>query len=323
MDVRAIDMTAEAELLAAFDLETVVTREVRGDSWSPLPAAVRVQRWVDQPGFTYELIGAWDGARLIGLGQRCVWDKEPDDVFVEVAVAAPHRRQGVGTRLVESVENGAGPGARRFISHRSLATREQVSALEGGFASATGYRLGSVEILMEVNLADHPTPAVGLDDAWRVETYVDGIPHDLRPAVGVVQGLVDEASPSGDVEWHAHVVTPQEYQEDLEEILREGSHLVEAVAFAPGGQVAGWSGLRTAVSADVPARVLATMVLQEFRGHGLGMALKSAVGRRAGQLGVARLATESDRANRWMLDINRRQGFVETGVAATFQKIVR
>lgn len=314
-----IDLGDRAALEQAYALETAVTRERRGSSWTPLPVGVRITRWTNQSEWTFSLVGAWDADRLVGLGQRCFWEHEPQDVFVDVLVDAASRRRGIGSALLGALEHES-DGARRFLSEPLLASRDQADALTGGFCRRHGYALGTLEILQEMDLSDAPPAPAEVEDGWRVESYVDGLPAALLPEVGVIQGLVDEEAPSGEVAWNAHVVRPEQYLRDLDEVRGEGSHLVEAVVLAPDGRVAGWTGLTTAVSPDRPAQVRATLVLDEFRGHGLGMALKSAVAERAREVGVTRLATESDEQNRWMLGINERQGFRPVGVRAIFQR---
>lgn len=323
IQLRPISFTDREALIQAYELENSATREARGDGWTPLPAEVRLQRWTNQPGFTYALVGAWQESELVGLGQRCSWEKEPEDHFVEVAVEPAYRLRGIGRGLLDMLESGAGPYARRFVSEPFLPDRPAMLTLVDGFCARTGYALGSVEVLQETTLQDATIPVADPVPGWQLHVHVDGLPDAMLPEVGVIQGLVDEQAPSGDIEWHAHPVTPEEYREDLATVVAEGSHLVEAVVTAPDGRVAGWTALTTAVTPDRPAQVVATLVLEEFRGHGLGMALKSAVARRALELGVTRLTTQSDQANTWMLEINRRQGFLPAGIRACLHKQLR
>lgn len=212
----------------------------------------------------------------------------------------------------------------RFCAHgrdlRSSALRSAVSGRRNLTASSSTSLSNRVTVgfKLRTDLSKNRIPPVRLAEGWQATTHVDGVPEHLLDEVGAIQGLVDEEAPSGEIEWQAHAVTPDEYRSGLQAVLDEGCHLVEAIALAPDGRVAGWKGLKTAPNDRRSAQVLGTMVLEEFRGHGVGMALKSAVATSALGVGVTTLSTECNADTRWMLDINVRQGFERIGVTAAF-----
>lgn len=55
-------------------------------------------------------------------------------------------------------------------------------------------------------------------------TYVDGLPDHRWPEIGVIQGLVDEQAPGGELRWHARAATLGEYRADLADVLAHAMH---------------------------------------------------------------------------------------------------
>lgn len=102
----------------------------------------------------------------------------------------------------------------------------------------------------------------------------------------MLKSLVDAEAPHGDLEWSQAPMSPEEYADEL------------ALWAAQG---------RT-------AKIEGTLALVAYRGHGLGLAVRTACLGAVLSLGVSRVRTSSDDENVCMRAINARLGFapVET-----------
>lgn len=321
IDILPLDLADDEVLAGAFEVETAATKAVR-PGWAPLPVETRIGRWRDDSIFSTRLIGAHEDGALLGLGAVSSYPPEPERIWFSVHVHPDHWRRGIGTRLVQAMERELPVECRSIVSGQDLADQAAADALASGFCEPLGYRCGTRSLFFETNLADrtwgeHPAP-----EGWRVETHVDGVPEELREELGILMGKVDAEAPSGEIEWQERAVTPQEYQSELDAALREGTHVVEAIALNAEGRIGAWTSLHTAPAPYRPAMVGATLVLEEYRGQRLGLAIKAAIAQTAAELSVTRLQTESDEANRWMHAVNRQLGFRECGVSLVVQKLL-
>lgn len=308
--VRPLDLGDDAELTAAYAVESAATGHVR-PGWVSLGEAARVAGWRADDGWDRHLVGAFDGTDLVGIATAQTAHDTPDTCWVDVAVHPRAQRHGVGRRLAEFVEVSALPDVTRFVASAHRPTAAAVHELVDGFARRLGYTLATTETVVELDLEHAELPTDGAPTAYAISTHVDGVPTHLRAEVGVLKGLVDAEAPNGELEWQPTPVTEQEYADEIALWQLQGRTAIESVALDPHGHLVAWTGLVVAADPARPAQVEGTLVRSEHRGHRLGQAVKVASLRAAREHGRAtRVRTSSDDANVWMRAINAELGFV-------------
>ncbi|GAA2502132.1 GNAT family N-acetyltransferase [Terrabacter carboxydivorans] len=310
--VRPLDLDDDAELAAAYAVESAATSDVR-PGWVPLGEAARLAGWQADDGWARHLVGAFDGAELVGVASAQTSRDTPDTCWVDVAVHPRSRRIGLGMRLARAVEQSAPSAVTRFVAGAHRPTTAAVDALVDGFARRLGYTIATTETVVELDLghADLSDDATRHHTAYAISTHVDGVPGELREQVGVLKGLVDAEAPNGELDWQPTPVGVEEYTDEIALWQRQGRTAIESVAVDAHGSVVAWTCLVVAADPARPAQVEGTLVLVGHRGHGLGRAVKVASLRAAREHGGAsRVRTSSDDANVWMRAVNAGLGFV-------------
>ncbi|WP_323096334.1 GNAT family N-acetyltransferase [Intrasporangium sp. YIM S08009] len=324
MDLRPLDLTDDAALTQAYDVECAALQAVRR-GWVPLGAKARIAAWQTPGGWRTSLVGAFDGDALLGFASSATADDTPDTTWVDVYVHPDHQRRGLGSQLARAAEVASPDAVERFVASAYLPTPAAVDSLVEGFAAGLGYARATDETVVELDLdSAHMSESVALQ-GYTVSTHVDGVPESLRREVGVVKGLVDAEAPNGDLAWEPTPVSEEEYAEEIALWTVQGRTAVEAVALDGDGTVAAWTCLLLP-AADSPraAQVVGTLVLGSHRGHGLGRAVKVASLRAARERRAGlRVRTSSDNQNVWMHAINRELGFVPVESEVVLQKRLR
>lgn len=316
MRISAIDPADRRLLAEAVAVETRATRAVR-PRWVPLPASVRAGAIAVAAGWQVRLHGAFDGDRLVGVSRALVADDAPDVAWLSVEVDPGDGRRGTGSALVRTAVHALPAAVSTVLAQVHRPRPAEVETLVHRFGAPLGFEVATTETVVELNLdraslADCPAP-----DGHQVLTFTDGVPDELREQVGRLKGLVDAEAPSGDLHWEPAPVTPEAYAEEICQWQAEGRAVVESVALAPGGRVAAWTCVVVPPNRERAAQVEGTLVLAEYRGRGLGAAVKHAnlvALRHRGD--VQRVVTSSDDDNGWMRRINDRLGFSPVEVEA-------
>ncbi|WP_330475617.1 GNAT family N-acetyltransferase [Terrabacter sp. C0L_2] len=312
LTVRPLDLGDDAELAAAHAVESAATSHVR-PGWVPMGEASRLTAWRADDGWHRVLVGAFDGAELVGIASAQTAHDTPDTCWVDVAVHLRAGRKGLGMRLARAVEDSVLPDVSRFVASAYRPTTAAVDELVHGFARSLGYTVATTETVVELDLtrAELADDTAGHHTAYAISTHVDGVPAHLRADVGVLTGLVDAEAPNGELDWQPTPVSVEEYAAEIALRQEQGRTTIESVAVDADGAVVAWTGLVVAPDPARPAQIEGTLVLADHRGHRLGRAVKVASLRAAREHGRAvRVRTSSDDANVWMRAINAELGFV-------------
>lgn len=309
MDIRALDPLDGSALADAYAVECEATRHAR-PYWVPLAETARIAAWQADNGWDLRMVGAFEGEGLIGFASSSTARDTPDTSWVNVCVLPQRQLRGVGTRLVQAVEEESPRRVNRFVASAYRATETEVQGLVRGFAQALGYTVATTETVVELDLAAAHLRRVQPPDGYTVSTYLNGVPDHLRTQVGVLKGLVDAEAPNGELEWQPTPVSPEEYQEELSLWRKQGRTAIEAIALDNEGVVAAWTCLVVAAVPERPGQVEGTLVLAEHRGQRLGAIVKVASLLAAREHGAVRVRTSSDDQNVWMRAINDELGFV-------------
>jgi GNAT superfamily N-acetyltransferase len=323
VDIRSIDPTSDRGLRAAYDVESASLAYDRFE-WVPLGFDSRAVVWRRRNGWTHDLWGAYDGTDLVGIVDvaTCL-DDTLDTAWLFPHVLPGRRRQRIGTRLVRQAELSLEPSRTRLVGTAHYPEGQCDIAPPVRFAESLGYRLATTETVRELDLTRYQRSA-GEVRGYGIQTFVNGVPHDLRVDVGRIKGLVDADAPSGELDWGAITVTPEQYAAELKIWRRQERTVVESVALTEDRHVVAWTCVVASSNAARPASVEGTLVLTDHRGHGLGQAVKDAslIELKRASPNLQRVRTSSDDENQWMHRINERMGFAAIEVEGLVQRSV-
>lgn len=278
--------------------------------------------------------GAVVGAASVVLRLR----DNPRAAFISLAVHPEHRRHGVGTRLLARVEEQSREAGRSvFIAETEWAAGGTDSHGEG-FAARHGYQPVQHTLRSTLHLpVDGGTLAelVGsVDDAepidteptnYVLETSVDGIPDAWLEDRAELQRRMSTDAPLGELQLEEEDWDAARVRDQYATILAMGRRVVETVArHVPSGRLVGYTQVQ--VSPETPALGYQqdTLVVQEHRGHRLGLRLKAA--NTAGVMEhlpeVVAIRTWNADDNTHMLAANRQLGYEVDAHLAEWQKVL-
>lgn len=310
---------SDEELLEGLEMNNQFTAEVLPDD-PPTPPEVflaahharpeRLRRWAFRAR-------AADGTLIgsAGAGIDPENDSNPDLLFFSIGVLAPHRRNGVGTKLfAEMVQLAEKESRNRLVS----TTIERIPAGDE-FAKAVGAEakqamhlnhLPVAEVdraLMERWVAEGPTRAADYEMiSW------DGACPDEYLEQWVEAVLVMNTAPRDDLEMNDFTLTPEEVREHEKIEAAAGTvDWVVVVRHKETGQFAGHHNVTWNPADPKTVWVGMTAVRPEHRGHAIGKWLKAAMTLRIldERPDVDDIRTGNADSNDAMLGINREMGY--------------
>lgn len=250
---------------------------------------------------------------------------------LELYVAPAARRRGHGTTLLADVRERAAAAGRitllAYVDEPPGAEAPGAEAPGRPFAEHAGFRCGQTEVRRDLDL---PADAARLTAAERacapyaegyeITTWTVGCPNALVEDRALLSRRMSTDIPLGELpleeeEWDAARVRREEAHSAAQDRL-----LVAAGALDEAGRLVAVTEL--AVPRPEPARAYQwdTIVLQEHRGHRLGMLVKAAA--------LRRLAVESPRTrllstwnaeeNTHMIAVNEALGFRTAGTQSAW-----
>jgi GNAT superfamily N-acetyltransferase len=304
--------------------------------WSEHAAAVMFRR--EEPGEQWHFFAAFDGEgddeHIVGTAYMVLpLSDNLQFAFLGVAVAPENRCRGIGSALAEYVVAEARKtGRTRLTGEMNIPFEEREAHPYRRFAERHGFSLANVEIsrILELPVSDDQL-AEWIDESaphhpgYRIETFVDEIPKELVPSLVHVRNQLAADAPTGDLDFEAEKMTPEEFEIRREKAKEMGRTIFETVAIDDSdgtGKVVAHSTL--AVPNDDPGNVYqwGTLVLREHRGHRLGMAVKARNLRAVQQAypDRKRVITSNAEVNAPMVSINERMGFKPVELMAEFQR---
>jgi GNAT superfamily N-acetyltransferase len=279
------------------------------------------------PAALFEAFGAFLGDEMVG--ESILMGSRRDNLELAqllLWVDPSHRRQGVGTRLLDGIEAHA-----LGLGRRTLTVQMRVGdGLEGNrvFAERHGFTMAMTEVerrlALPVDLAHVDrlaAEAAAYHGAYEIRSFVGPVPDELRASYVEVRNLLAVEAPHGDLE----IETGRDTVADFDALERErvagGRTAVTAFAVHDGTVVA-------YADASVPGGELkhvdqyGTLVHPAHRGHRLGMAVKCAQLRRLAEAFPDRdyIQTSNAEVNAHMVAINVALGFEIHQVWGEFEK---
>ena len=273
---------------------------------------------------------------------------ESDPVgWIYGGVIGPARHQGVGTALFDHVEREAiATGCetlQSFVLHGEaagevLTARVGVGTVPLGddgvrFVRGRGYELEQVE---HWNVLDLP-----FDQAMLRKTYAEtaesaGADFQVHTWVGPspeswIDSLVDLANgmerdvPRGELAVSAPDWDAERYRQNEQQESAGGRQALTAVVeHLPSGRLAGLTHLSLPSDVSRPVQQTVTVVLEEYRGHRLGLLLKAANLLQLAEVSpnATLVVTTNAAENRHMLAINERLGFRPVAYTGAWKKVI-
>lgn len=255
----------------------------------------------------------------------------------EITVDVDHRRQGIGSALMEAVTQVAKAwGATTLIgwgTHSNGAGHDDaLHPKEGDFSIARdgvaefvlrhGFTLAqcerhSVQTVAEAEVRV-PEPADGYELVqWQNET-----PEDLLEAKARLNLAMSTDVPKGELEIDDQVWTPERVASQESDTYKNWLGLTTAARHIESGELAGYTNIRRRPEIEQVAWQEVTIVLGSHRGKALGELMKAAnlVWLREVWPTTERVHTWNAGENRWMLAINDRLGYKVATVGGAWQK---
>ncbi|HEX5089697.1 MAG TPA: GNAT family N-acetyltransferase [Nocardioides sp.] len=334
MEIRELDEAALADDEVMRDYYDVSRRAEllgREDSpfwtWEEFIGAIRSS----DSGERQQVFAAYDGDRLVSTA--ILWSPlldNPDKAYFKVDVDVPDRRRGVGSAVLERLEQVAkADGRQLMMADSTVPFAERETHGYRRFAEACGFELSNYEVIRHLPLPVPDETIQGwLDEAaphhegYTFETFVNDIPDDLLGPLCALMGQLAVDAPTGVVDFAEEVVTPERFAEMVDTVKAMGRARYETLALTADREVVAHSTLAVPLTDSTTVYQWGTFVHREHRGHKLGLAAK-ATNLRAVQAfrdDLTLVTTQNAESNDFMVSINERMGFRPIEVAAEFVK---
>lgn len=284
------------------------------------------------------------GRALIG------WLTQADAPAADFAidVLAAHRGRGIGSALLEKLEQEASDLGRRVFQgsmpHTTIGGGRRIASPTGfgdlpaadpgvrflvkhGFALEMVGRISSLDLTSSIERLEHERRAAeehaGPD--YRVLTWFGRTPTEWLPGIAQLKTAMSLEEPSAGLDviedlWDAKRVREHEdRQQGTGRVV-----LTAAAEHVPSGTLAAYTEMGLPDGDAQPATQEDTLVLRAHRGRRLGMLLKAANAQHVLKHapGTPQVTTFNAEDNRPMLDVNEALGFRAIGYEGNWQKRV-
>jgi GNAT superfamily N-acetyltransferase len=247
-----------------------------------------------------------------------------------VTVHPDHRRQGVGTTLLDHTEAAALEHGRTvFLAETQWRVGARDEAGED-FAAAHGYAGAQTVLRSSLSLpADRARLESALagdgSDGYVVQTCWDGIPEAWWAGRAELSRRMSTDIPMGDLVLEEESWDEERVRTDYERIAAIGRRVVDAYALRQAtGELVGYTQVHVPRAHPQVAFQQDTLVMREHRGHGLGLRMKA-----AGTLALMEESPATTSVRTWnaddnapMLAVNHALGYVHDGMMREWQKVV-
>lgn len=316
---------SEQDLRGYYDVTTAIGLEVSPTTPQPtFKEVVEVLRAPDRASVRRRFwIARCDGA-VVGL----VIAYQPltentDAVMAETRVLPEARRQGAGAALLEAMLSDS-----TFTAGRTRVVGFDVAVGGDGedWAAGLGFKrtLERVIQALPVPQIDPQRWHVPVPDGFALEAWLGSAPENLvveyaRARTAIADAPVGESSVQ-QPEWTVQRVREREA---FERQAGRDQWVVAAKEVA-SGRIVGMTEMAGYPKQDTVAFQQDTAVLAEFRGNGLGRAMKAAMMRNllAARPRLQRVETTTAADNSYMIKVNHDLGYVTTRRVATFEATI-
>ena len=287
----------------------------------------------EDPTEKSEWFAAFDGERVVGSGH--VFLPLQDNLQLAglgVCVAPAHRRQGIGTAIARHLSAYAAEHSRTLLlGGITVPPGAPDDHPHRAFYRSLGFEFVITEIVRHLRLpvADEVLTSLLDDakshyqDAYTIETYVDGVPDELLESYCAANNKLTTDAPSGSVDFEETSLTPEVYRSYLEVNRKLGAVRITALALTADREVAAYTDLHLPASNPDRAHQWGTLVTAAHRGHRLGTAVKVANLQELQRSYPERriVDTQNAETNAYMVAINVALGFEIVEVSETVKRV--
>lgn len=320
MEIRPLDVDDDTQMRVAFEVlsrDEAVGREDK-PPWT-FENFTGMLRSAD-PGERHEPFVGYVGDTAVAYGLIDLFELDnTDKCWVNVRVDPDHWYQGHGSAMLDHLLAIADTEGRSEVMADTKVPVDQVETHPNcRFYTDRGFIPSNVELVRYLTLPVADEVLQGwIDEAaarhpgYRLATFQDDIPVELRPGVFELWGQLAVDAPTGEVDFEPEVMTDERFEEHKATVKAMGRTVLETLAIAPDGTVAAQSTLSVPLDDDPTVWQWGTYVHREHRGHRLGLATK-AVNLRELQRrfpGRTRVVTQNGETNDHMVSINVTMGF--------------
>lgn len=263
---------------------------------------------------------AWDGEKLAGLARASFPDHENELMcLLDVRVAKDYRRQGNATALVRATIPPMRAENRRTVLVYGILQGSAAEAMLAslGFAAVYSHEWNQLRL----HDTDESLWNVGMPTGFRLEEWENVTPEALLGGYAEARNSIHDA-PRHRQTYAIAQWTPERIRLGESEMAAREQELWTAAAVH---EVTGRVAAQTSIT-FMPGRTNIcwqqdTSVVPDFRGHGLGRALKAAMIRkiRAERPGIGLISTGNATDNVHMIRVNRELGFHLDSVRTDFE----
>ncbi|MGM7777556.1 GNAT family N-acetyltransferase [Arthrobacter sp. KNU-44] len=319
------------------------------ETWGNLDRAssaqARLAGWRDSPYEASRNFFARVHGSIVGYASCQVPLKDNvHTAWLHVDVLEGHRRYGIGTALLRTVEEVARAQGRHVLQAHTehpigSAGAEGVPGgvpedspgvafcLKNGFTLEQASRFSSLDMdhsgeWSRLELAAHSKA----DAAYEVLAWTNRCPAEHVDHMAVLMGRMSTDTPAGGLEIEAEAWDAARVRQLEDTTLAEGqTALVAAAQHQRTGELVAYTVIYLDPAKPWVAEQDDTLVAKPHRGHGLGMLVKLANLRRlqAEYPAVQRVMTFNAEENEHMLSINVQLGFKPAGYDGEWQKRIK
>jgi GNAT superfamily N-acetyltransferase len=326
------------------------------DTWGSLDRAssaqARLAGWRDSPYEASRNFFARVGGSIVGHASCHVPLKDNvHTAWLHVDVLEGHRRHGIGTALLRTVEGVAEAQDRHVLqAHTEHPIRPAgagpaagpTAAVPGGvpedgpgvaFCLKNGYALEQASRFSSLDM-DHDAEWARLElaahskaeAAYEVLAWTDRCPVEYVDHMAGLMARMSTDTPAGGLEIEAEAWDAARVRQLEDTTLAEGqTALVAAAQHRRTGELVAYTVIYLDSAKPWVAEQDDTLVAKPHRGHGLGMLVKLANLRRlqTEYPAVQRVMTFNAEENEHMLSINVQLGFKPAGYDGEWQKRIK
>ena len=320
-------------------------------AWYQVLRVTDLERWPDHTGWDRQTVKAMadqrDGATdflclaatdeagtTLGIAMLQVpnWENR-HQVTLDVRVLPAHRRKGIGTALVEETARWAAAAGRQVLhGEAEVPARAGAVDISTPFARHLGFEAAMPAHTRRLLLPSDPERIGRLQAevaqatvGYRTFVFAAPWPGAYVEDACRLQRRMSTDAPSGDADHQEEIWNAVRLKEADELSRTQGLRRLIAVAeHTESGRLVAFSEIAVLEAHPVEGWQWATLVLQEHRGHRLGLAVKLA---NLAQLearfpSVRRVLTGNAQENGPMIAVNEMMGFEVVATVTLWRKVV-